>query len=376
MVNISVMPTIQPIKLVPKYRKAADQLLQLILSGDLQEGDQLPGERVLASRLGVSHMTMRQATGYLVEKGVLRREHGRGTFVQNPEGAKKIRVRTIVAALPWNKPDGVGALLLGGMESQASINGKHVVLVNTQNDPTVLVNRLKDAFSMGIRGVLVWPPDMSTPEMRDALYHLVARDMKIVCVDRYWVEFPSDRVVTDEADAAMQVVKHLKDEGYQTIWYAGGKDMYVSTTARDRLAEIACAAGKLGVQFNNSAPLLSKDDYRDFIKTVISAHGRPHAIVCQHNILTSEIAKIIFSEFDILPPHDIGLVGYDDTCPIPAHLPVPVSMVRQDFEEIGRQAVKLLMERMIDDSEISHQVIEVPARLIVRNSSRRRSQNV
>src|SRR5215213_4025093 len=60
---------------------AAEHLRELIGSGALQPGDKLPPERSLASRLGVSRPTLREAVRGLVIMGLLETRHGAGTFV-------------------------------------------------------------------------------------------------------------------------------------------------------------------------------------------------------------------------------------------------------------------------------------------------------
>ena len=65
----------------PRFRQVATRLRNEILSFRLRPGDKLPGERELARRYGISHLTMNKALGGLVATGLLRREHGRGTFV-------------------------------------------------------------------------------------------------------------------------------------------------------------------------------------------------------------------------------------------------------------------------------------------------------
>jgi DNA-binding FadR family transcriptional regulator len=60
---------------------AAEHLRELVSSGALRPGDKLPSERELASRLGVSRPTLREAVRGLVIMGLLETRHGAGTFV-------------------------------------------------------------------------------------------------------------------------------------------------------------------------------------------------------------------------------------------------------------------------------------------------------
>ncbi|WP_078884368.1 FadR/GntR family transcriptional regulator [Streptomyces sp. NRRL S-340] len=65
--------------------------------GLLADGEQLPGESVLAGRLGVSTVTLREALMALRQQGLVttRRGRGGGSFVSRPElpGAQRLRAR-------------------------------------------------------------------------------------------------------------------------------------------------------------------------------------------------------------------------------------------------------------------------------------------
>ena len=61
------------------------QLLAAVSGGEHPPGSQLPPEAELATRANVSRLTLREAVKVLRDKGVLRVEHGRGTFVNPPE---------------------------------------------------------------------------------------------------------------------------------------------------------------------------------------------------------------------------------------------------------------------------------------------------
>lgn len=60
-----------------------EQLRDLIFRGQLKPGDQLPPERELADRLGVSRPTIRAAVGKLVNLNLVEQRQGHGTFVAN-----------------------------------------------------------------------------------------------------------------------------------------------------------------------------------------------------------------------------------------------------------------------------------------------------
>lgn len=66
---------------IPLYYQLKELLKEQITDGVLNPGDQLPSERDLEERYGVSRMTARRALVELCNEGLVYREQGRGTFV-------------------------------------------------------------------------------------------------------------------------------------------------------------------------------------------------------------------------------------------------------------------------------------------------------
>lgn len=64
------------------WRQIADELRLDIGRNGMQPGDRLANESILAERFGVNRHTLRQAVSELAHEGLLRVEHGRGTFIQ------------------------------------------------------------------------------------------------------------------------------------------------------------------------------------------------------------------------------------------------------------------------------------------------------
>jgi GntR family transcriptional regulator, transcriptional repressor for pyruvate dehydrogenase complex len=63
------------------YEQIVQQIEDSVLNGSLKPGDQLPAERDLAQRLGVSRTAVREAVKALREKGLVEAYSGRGTFI-------------------------------------------------------------------------------------------------------------------------------------------------------------------------------------------------------------------------------------------------------------------------------------------------------
>lgn len=63
------------------YEQIVQQIEEQIVQGVLKPGDQLPAERDLAQRFGVSRTAVREAVKALREKGLAEAFSGRGTFI-------------------------------------------------------------------------------------------------------------------------------------------------------------------------------------------------------------------------------------------------------------------------------------------------------
>jgi GntR family transcriptional regulator len=74
---------IQP-GLIPRYYQLKEILERRIESGEFQVGNRFPTDEELCEEYQLSRGTVRRALDMLVEEGKLRREQGRGTFVNSP----------------------------------------------------------------------------------------------------------------------------------------------------------------------------------------------------------------------------------------------------------------------------------------------------
>src|SRR6266545_6301992 len=80
---------------VPLYYQVAQQLEQVIQSGELAPGTRLNNELVLADQLGVSRPTLRRAMEYLVDRGYLVRKRGIGTQVVHPKLRRPVELTSL-----------------------------------------------------------------------------------------------------------------------------------------------------------------------------------------------------------------------------------------------------------------------------------------
>ncbi|MCA1652176.1 MAG: GntR family transcriptional regulator [Acidobacteria bacterium] len=74
----------------PVFKQIADRLRTAIQSGELAAGAQLPSEQELMDDHGVARGTIRQAVSLLRSEGLVKTEHGRGTFVRDRPPVRRL----------------------------------------------------------------------------------------------------------------------------------------------------------------------------------------------------------------------------------------------------------------------------------------------
>jgi GntR family transcriptional regulator len=80
-----------PLKGDPLYVQVERRIEDLLLQGRYKAGDRIPPETELVAALGVSRVTVRAALARLVERGLLERRRGSGTFLVRPPGGARLQ---------------------------------------------------------------------------------------------------------------------------------------------------------------------------------------------------------------------------------------------------------------------------------------------
>jgi GntR family transcriptional repressor for pyruvate dehydrogenase complex len=91
------------------YAQIVQQIEESILNGTLKPGDQLPPERELAVRFGVSRTAVREAVRTLHQRGLVEAYSGRGTFVTN--GTSQAIRNSLDLMMKISQPAGPGPLV-------------------------------------------------------------------------------------------------------------------------------------------------------------------------------------------------------------------------------------------------------------------------
>lgn len=147
----------------PIWQQIYDHILGLIEGGTLSPGAQLPGENHMASKLGVTRITLRRALHELQKEGHLTARKGVGIFVRSPPSILSIRdgrsfrenidtrsrsIDTVTRLLAREPASAQVAEALGLAEGDEVVHIRRIRLVNDQpiyvNDKYFPGSRLVD----------------------------------------------------------------------------------------------------------------------------------------------------------------------------------------------------------------------------------------
>lgn len=104
------------------WRQIRDTLAQEIENAVLAAGDRLPSEKKLADRFEVNRHTVRRALEDLARSGLIRIEHGRGSFVQEPVIHYSVQRRTRFSENIYQQQRAPRNVLLQAVEAPADAN--------------------------------------------------------------------------------------------------------------------------------------------------------------------------------------------------------------------------------------------------------------
>jgi DNA-binding LacI/PurR family transcriptional regulator len=170
-------------------------------------------------------------------------------------------------------------------------------------------------------------------------------------------------VTIDQFEGARIATRHLLDLGHRTVHHVAGPQSWIDATARMRgwsdalRAHAAPRAGSLAGDWSAA---------RGYAAGGRLAADRSVTAIFAANDQTALGVIRGLHDAGRRVPEDVSVVGFDDTPESGYFLP-PLTTVRQDFGEVGRRSVQLLLS-LTDGTPMDRHVV-VPAELVVRAST-------
>ena len=252
------------------------------------------------------------------------------------------------------------ASTLLGIEQAAHDAGYGVSIASLKSlsrSPVVAAaQRLRD---QGVDGIVVIAPQKSAV---DALRH-IASDVPVVAVEGG----PDDNVpvvAVDQFGGAAAATRHLLELGHRTVWHIAGPADWLEAVQRiDGWRSTLEAAGA-------EVPPLLRGDWSprsgyELAPQLARTSGLT-AVFVGNDQMALGLLRFLH-EIGRQTPQDISIVGFDDI-PEAAYFTPPLTTVRQDFSELGRRCLYLLLGQIESGTRAWSRVV-VETELVLRKST-------
>ena len=357
----------------PLHRQLAQLLREQIAAGSLPPGSRLPTEHELADRYGISRATVRQSLAALAAEGAIRRETGRGTFV-NLQSAPTTSGGRLLGVI-FTRLKGLFVLsVLAGIQHAAASQGYTLAVETSEHRLGGEEAAGMRLLARGVRGLLVEPSPMC--ETAPSVFaQWAASGCPVVFVDRHVPAVSAPWVASDNFSGGLLLSRHVLRLGHRRLAFILPRE-HETTTVRERVRGVQAGMTESGIRSQDLmqialdgplsaavAPLLAQALDRLLTRP---AAERPTAVICGNDDLASEVL-LQLRERRLSVPEDIALAGFDDL-PFAPLLRPALTTIRQDAEGMGRVAVASLLETLRTGSS-GGRGVHLPVELRIRAST-------
>lgn len=320
---------------VPKYRQLAARLETLIRDGELAASTRIPSERLLARQLGVSVITVNSAMNELMNRGLIERRVGSGTYVSELAGSRTCHRRIGFFNHQRIQP---GANLIGTMlETLFRFWGAH-------DADLLALTRLPGEYEQTIAeyrldGVLIYSP---LAEFVPAIRKLVRREFPVVALSSILPELADISFGYSNVEVLDAAVEYLAKLGHRDIAMLLPGDN--ETAYRGRAEGFQRAMWKYRLPLNPDWQKTGTGNFAEYIRELLSSPTRPGAVIlgsCGY----AETLYAVAVELKLEIPRDLSVVSIDEDAKM-LTLPEPPSAFRVDFVALTLEGSETLLARL------------------------------
>jgi GntR family transcriptional regulator, arabinose operon transcriptional repressor len=203
--------------MISKHEVLSNWIREQIINGTFPQGEKIPSEYELAQKFGYSRQTVRQAIGNLVLEGLLQREQGKGTFVQN--GSNKAKKKTYrIGVITTYLDDYIFPGIIHGIEKVMTEKGYTVSLGITYNNSLNEEHSLHQILQSGVDGLIIEGTKSALPNRNEELFKRInEQGIPMVFINGVHSDFCKSYVVMDDVKAGEMVTEILIKNNHKKI---------------------------------------------------------------------------------------------------------------------------------------------------------------
>ena len=254
-----------------------------------------------------------------------------------------------------------------GIAEVSNQQGLSVLLCDTEEEPRLELDFLKLLEEKQVDGVIIAAPRLSS----DQLIPQLNRHQQVVVINRVFNENRgfngSGFVINDDLAGGRLATEHLLRSGHRAIGVLlGPKSSY---GAQRRLQGYRTALEKAGCPYQPAYTRYCVPTVKGGLEAaanLLQTSPQLDALFCFNDMVAIGALQACVQR-GLNVPEDIAIVGFDDI-PMASWVTPALTTCRVSFEEMGRIATKLLVERLQDCTQDCKDIVLHPE-LIVRASA-------
>lgn len=234
------------------------------------------------------------------------------------------------------------ASLLAEVEHETTRSGYTLVLADTHDEPDAEQSAVRTLRSRRVDGLILTPsPGGATlPELRRL-------GLPVVLLDRLTTSQDIDQVGPENVYAMSGLVRHLADLGHRRIGMVGGTPGLATTS--ERVLGYRLGLGRSRLRWDDTLVVSgSSSPAASALGSLLDLPDPPTAVVAGNNMMLSGVLHECRRR-GLRVGADLAVAGYDDV-EWADLLDPPITTVAQPIAEMGRTAVRLLLDRIADPS--------------------------
>ncbi len=257
--------------------------------------------------------------------------------------------------------------VIGGIEDLAYDSGYHVMFCQSSELYVREVKSVETLLSSRVDGILVSLSKVT--ENFDHFRKIQENDIPLVFFDRICDEINTDRVIVDDEAGGYEAVSHLIKIGCHNIFHLSGpQNLLIGKNRKDGYVR-ALRENNIPVDENKIIRCDSMEDATLIVPRLLCLPERPDGIFAVNDLTAASAMKII-NDAGLKIPGDIAVVGF--TSGLFSDITNPtLTSVEQNGYLIGREAVRLLIERIEKKNDLPFQTKIIKTRLIIKGSTTR-----
>lgn len=369
-------------KSVRVYDQFERETEEQILSGALKAGDCILSEHEIAAHYRISRRSARTAIDHLIEKGLVVRRAGIGTFVSALKPGTQARcAKYSVSVILPDISDVFLMTVCEGIQQAAHDFNCYTVFKSSHGDIDYENQNILFSLQGQDDGVIIFP-NYGRGNL-EALLKLKEGGIPFVLLDRRFPDLETNYVGVDNCAGGYLACEHLIRTGCRRIVHLYGTSGSANDERlngyRQALSDYGIPASEkwirrfsdLGLSHTSGSVRFEPDmesGYRN-MQYFLSRKEIPDGVFAGNDYQALGALRAI-REAGLKIPDQVAVVGFDELKFNP-YLEQPLTTIRQPQIDLGYQSLKLLIDEIRDPSGSSTpSVIRLPVRLVQGKTTR------